>query len=113
MTPEQIPLNPDRQHAIEELRGMIQAKYPTATFAVQAGIEDPHETWLTARVDLDDPDEVLDVVLDRVLTLQLDEGVPVYVLPLRTPERVAALRRELTTQRQTASTIPHNSPPTH
>lgn len=113
MTPEQLPLDPRRQHAVEELRGMISAKYPTATFAVQAGIEDPHETWLTARVDLDDPDEVLDVVLDRVLTLQLEEGVPVYVLPLRTPARVAALRHELAAERHKASTIPHVPPLAH
>jgi hypothetical protein len=86
---------------------MIQAKYPTATFRVTAGIEDPEETWLTARVDLDDPDEVMDVVSERVLELQIEQGVPVYVLPLRTPERIAALRRGLAEQRQKAPGIPH------
>jgi hypothetical protein len=111
MTSERPPLDPRRQQALAELRGLIAAKYPTATFGVSTGSEDPQETWLTARVDLDDPDEVLEVVRDRVLEYQLDEGLPVYVLPLRTPERAAALRRELAQRRPKASAIPHIAPP--
>ena len=106
MNKEQIQEDPRRQHAIDELKGLIQAKYPTATFAVGRGIEDPEETWLTARVDLDDPDEVMDVVLDRVLELQLDEDLPVYVLPLRTPGRVAQVLTQQRLQRRTATHIP-------
>jgi hypothetical protein len=44
-------------------------------------------------VDVDDADAVLDIVIDRVMELQIEEGLPVHVIPLRTPERVAALRR--------------------
>jgi hypothetical protein len=110
MMQEHAPLDRRHQRAIDELRGMIHAKYPTATFGVHPGIEDPEETWLIARVDLDEPDEVIDLVRDRVLELQLDEGVPVYVLPLRTPERIAALRRGLAQQRQKASAIPYIAP---
>jgi hypothetical protein len=30
--------------------------------------------------------------MDRMLELQLDEGLPIYLIPLRTPARIAALR---------------------
>ena len=41
-----------------------------------------------AIVDVEDPDAVLDVVLERVLELRVEAGVPVHVIPLRPPERV-------------------------
>jgi hypothetical protein len=50
---------------------------------------------LTTIVDLDDPDEVLDLVINRMMELQVEDKLPVYVIPVRTPERVAALRRAL------------------
>src|SRR5512144_1167148 len=77
--------------ALAELRRLIAARYPDARFSVAAGPEDPQEVHLVATVDLDDPDEVLDVVLERMLQFQLDEGLPVYVGPRRTPQRRAAL----------------------
>jgi hypothetical protein len=56
-------------------------------------------THLTAMVDVDDPDEVVDLVIDRMLDLTIDEGVPVYVPSVRTPERIAKLRQEERTRR--------------
>jgi hypothetical protein len=47
---------------------------------------------LLARVDVDDTEDVANVVMDRMIEMQVDEGLPVYVIPLRTPERLAALR---------------------
>jgi hypothetical protein len=41
----------------------------------------------------------VDLVIDRMLELTIDEGVPVYVIPIRTPERIAKLRQEERTQR--------------
>ncbi len=38
--------------------------------------------------------EVVDLVIDRMLELQLAHGIPVYLIPIRTPERVAALQRQ-------------------
>ena len=87
-------LDPRRQQAVTELRGMIARQYPTASFDVGPSEEDSQVTHLTATVDLDDPDEVADLVMERMLTLQLDEGIPVYVIPIRTPERVAKLRQD-------------------
>src|SRR5215475_14038507 len=99
MSPERIHINPKQKAALTELKGMIQHRYPSASFAVRRGIEDAKELWLTTRVDTEDPDAVMDLVIERLLEFQLDEGLPVHVLPLRTPERVAALRRELATQK--------------
>lgn len=75
--------------AVAELQGMIQARYPSATFVVAPG-EDPEGTYITATVDVDDTDDVFDVVVERLLALQVEEGIPVHVLPVRPVERVIA-----------------------
>ena len=77
--------------ALAELRQMITRRYPDAGFAVAPGPEDATETHLIVRVDLDDTDEVLDLIMDRLLYFQVDEGLPVYVSPRRTPARRDAM----------------------
>lgn len=78
------------QDALAELRGMITAGFPDATFEIEDG-EDPEGVYLIATVDVDDRQEVIDLFIDRLVTMQVDEALPVYVLPVRTPERNAAL----------------------
>jgi hypothetical protein len=82
--------------AVAELEALIKDHYPTATFSVGPAADEPGAVHIIATVDLDDPDEVADLVMDRMLTLQIDEGLPVHVIPIRTPERRAAMlaRRE-------------------
>ena len=84
-------LDPRRKQAVAELTDIIRQRYPTATFAVGPGEDDPSVTHLTATVDVADPDIVSDLTIERELALQLDEGIPVFVIPLRTPERIAEL----------------------
>ena len=84
--------DPRVQAAIAEMHGLIGARYPDATFDVGVG-DDPAGVWLTVSVDVDDPDEVVDLIIGRLLELQIDEGVPLYVFPIRTPERIAAMLR--------------------
>ena len=79
---------PRVQQALEELRTTIAARYPTATFEVARDLEEPENVDLVTTVDLDDPDEVLDLVIERLMELQVDERIPVHVIPIRTPERV-------------------------
>jgi hypothetical protein len=55
------------------------------------GPEDPQEVHLVATIDLEDTDEVLDVVMERMLQFPLDEGLPVYVSPRRTSRRRAVV----------------------
>ena len=84
------PQDPRMRRAVSELEVLIRECFPSATFVVSHG-EDPDGIYLDAIVDLDDPDPVMDVVVERLLTLQVDEGLPVHVVPLRTPERNAKL----------------------
>lgn len=82
------------QSALAELQEMIQLHYPQATFVAAEG-DDPDGVYLTATVDLDDPDEVMDVIVDRLLEIEIDEGLPIYVIPSRTRDRTAEHLRAL------------------
>ena len=86
-----IDLNEPRlRDAIAELQSLISQHYPGTTFSVDRG-DEGEGVLIFATVDVDDPDEVVDLVIDRVLDLQLEEGLPVHVIPVRTPERQAAM----------------------
>ena len=76
------------QAAIVELQTLIQQHYPTATFQETFG-EDPEGVYLMATVDVEDTDDVIDVYIERLLALQIDEGLPVYVVPVRPLDRVS------------------------
>ncbi len=80
------------RNALDELCGIILQHYPEATFHVSRAEDDPEIIHLTATADVEDTDEVVDVVIDRMLELHIDEGLPVYVIPVRPLERVRALR---------------------
>jgi hypothetical protein len=69
---------------IAELRTKVAQRYPEATFEVFEG-EDPNGTYLRAIVDVEDTDEVVDLVVDRMLDLQVEEGLPLYFLASRPP----------------------------
>ena len=99
MTTEQLPgVDTRAQAALTELQELIRLHFPTATFAVSRGEDDAENIHLITTVDVEDPDDVLDVVIDRVLALQVEEGIPVHVIPIRTPER--ALQAVQAQQRQ-------------
>lgn len=83
-------LEPRTQEAIEQLKATISKVYPSASFAVARDPEEPENIHLVTTVDLDDPDEVLDLVIDRLLDLQVVERIPVHVIPVRTPDRILA-----------------------
>ena len=87
------PESPRVQAAISELQDLIRHHYPTATFSVDRG-EDPEGIYVTATVDVADTDEVVDLYIDRLVTLQIEEGLPIHVVPVRPLERVVAQLRE-------------------
>jgi hypothetical protein len=94
MRPERhVPRTPRMEEALRELQGLITARFPQATFVVEEGF-DPEGIYLVTTVDITDTDEVIAVVGDRLVELQVDEGLPVYVTPLRPIERVIAQLRE-------------------
>ena len=89
----QIRLTPHMQEAIDELKRLITARFPQATFVVEEGF-DPEGVYLVTTVDIADTDDVIAVVGDRLVEMQVEEGLPVYVTPLRPLERVVAELRK-------------------
>ena len=91
MSVESTPqFDPPTQVALDDLQGMIRRRYPTATFVIAQG-EDPDGVYLKAIVDVADVDEVVDhVLLDRLFQFQVEQGLPIYVIPLKPIERVLA-----------------------
>jgi hypothetical protein len=88
MTTERYEVtHPRMQQAVAELEGLILARYPDAAFEVSVG-EDPEGVYLAVTVDLDDGTPVLETVRERLLHYQVDEQLPVFVVPLRPVERV-------------------------
>jgi hypothetical protein len=88
------------RQAIHELQRTITARYPSTTFEVVPASDDPGSIHVVATANVDDPDEVGDLVLDRVVSLIADKGIYVHVIPVRTPERIAAARKAEERSRQ-------------
>jgi hypothetical protein len=78
------------QAAIDDLSAIIRRRYPLATFTIEGDPEGSDEIFLVATVALEDLDEVTDLVIDRVLDLQLEQELPIHVLPVRPIERILA-----------------------
>lgn len=85
--------DPGMQSAIAELQGLIRAHYPSTTFTVGV-TEDPDGVYIRAVVDVDDTDQVTETFIDRLIGMQVERGLPIYVVPVRTPERRIALREQ-------------------
>lgn len=78
--------HPDIQAAVAELQGIIRNRYPDAHFDVGIG-EEPLGVYITATVDVEDTDEVRDLYTDRIVELQVEERLPVYVITVRPSHR--------------------------
>ncbi|MBV9281181.1 MAG: hypothetical protein JOZ41_13955 [Chloroflexi bacterium] len=87
------------------LKETITRTYPQATFAISRLEGEDEGIYLTATVDVDDADAVLDLVIDRLLQLQIEEGLPIYVVPIRPLARVLADMES--TRRGRAQALPH------
>jgi hypothetical protein len=72
---------------------LVRSRYPEATFSVCHGTDDPEAVHIYETVDVEDTEPVVDLVIERELELLAEEGLPVHVIPLRTPERNAAVLR--------------------
>ena len=88
-----IRLSSRMEAAVQELQGMITARFPQATFLVEEG-GDPEGIYLVTTLDIADTDEVIDLVGDRLVALQVEESLPLYVTPLRPIARVIAELRK-------------------
>jgi hypothetical protein len=78
------------KEAAEELKAKIRVKYPDAQFRL-ARTHDDHDAWnLWTYVDIEDPDEVNALTLDREREMLIEEHIPLYVVPTRSRTAVAA-----------------------
>jgi hypothetical protein len=77
-----IPIDAKMQEAIAEMKHLILQHFPEATFDIGPG-EDPVGMYLTATVDREDLWDLIDLCSDRLVDLQVDEGIPLYVIPSR------------------------------
>ena len=106
MSREQSRLFDQRtQGAIEEWQQTISERYPVAQFEVSRAADDPNIVHLITTVDVDDPDEVGDLVIDRVTELVAEERIPIHVIPVRTPERIRATLQERRSRQRPARSI--------
>ena len=85
-----VEIGPRVQEALAELKELISSRFPDASFDVERG-EDPEGVYLQAMMDIEDRQDVADAFIDRLVTMQVEEGLPVYVLPVRPPERNAEM----------------------
>lgn len=73
-------LEPNIEAALGELENRIRARYPKAVFSPFRGFGDgPLMIYLQAVVGVDDTDEVLDLVIDRLVEMRVEEGIPIDV----------------------------------
>jgi hypothetical protein len=112
MSHEQLRVDDPRiTQALNELADLVRRHHPEATFQVAPAQDDPSIVHLLARVDVEDTEEVAELVMDRMIQMQVDEGLPIYVIPLRTPERIAALREARSRQpRPRGEYVPASAP---
>ncbi len=85
------------KRALAELTSSIRERWPEAQLEVFRG-EDPDGIYLRIIVDIPDPDEVTDAISDRLLQMQVDEGLPIYAIAVRPLARIMEEQhRQLTT----------------
>lgn len=64
--------------AMTELRQRITDHYPDATFTEDFGT-DPAGFYLIVTVDVDDTGDVFEIIADRLLDMQVEQALPIYV----------------------------------
>src|SRR3954447_5782807 len=97
--------DPRIKEAVEELRTLIASRYPVASFDVYES-DDPKGVRLQATVDIEDLDEVMDGLMDALFNIQVERGLPVYVVMEQPLSRVAEQLRARGKRRQHADLPP-------
>lgn len=86
-------LNARMEAAIQDLKATILNHYPGTRFRVEQAGDDPEIVHLIAETDVEDPDEVGDLVVDRVVRLIAEEQIPLHVIPVRGKTTAASATR--------------------
>jgi hypothetical protein len=83
---------PAIRQAVGELETVIRASYPAAEFSVAEG-EDPEGVYLRATIDADDLTAVLDLIADPLYRYQVEQELPIFVVPRRPLQRALRERQ--------------------
>jgi uncharacterized protein (DUF433 family) len=70
------------KRAADQLKAMILKRYPDAMFTLTPDVNSRESFLLNVAVDVEDTDEVMDLVVDRVVDFSV-QGVPIHVHPER------------------------------
>ncbi|HWV34825.1 MAG TPA: hypothetical protein VNZ55_04280 [Thermomicrobiales bacterium] len=101
MTFEQMLTLPKMQASIEEIQSLIRTHDPSATFEILESPE-PEGVYMRAIVDADERWPVVDSFIDRLAEIQVDDELPLYVVVVRTPERMKAAFQRIAAERRDA-----------
>lgn len=75
--------------ALVDLTALIAPAYPAAVFEV-FWRDDPDGARLRVTVDIQDADDVIDLIRDKLLDIQIQQYLPVYVIPVQPLTRALA-----------------------
>jgi len=70
------------KEAAEELKATILAKYPDAQFNLTRAPDDPHLWLLWTFADVDDPEEVSWLVVERAVDMLAEDHIPIQVVSM-------------------------------
>src|SRR5438128_1628358 len=87
-------LNNKIKRAITDMQRLISRVYPDTTYTVSYQ-DDPEGVQMIATVDTEDLDGVIDCFIDRLLKIQVDEGLPLYIIPVRPARQIVEKPRSL------------------
>lgn len=109
MTPEHEPrLSVKMKSAVGELEELIRGRYPKASFRVVQSPDEGRAIHLVTTVALEDLDQVMDVVVDRMMELQIEDKLPLQVVPVRPRQLTEKLIREQRLQPHRATDLPED-----
>jgi hypothetical protein len=75
-------MDPRLSEASTELETLIRKAYPDASFS-RLWLDDPEGMHLRVVAGANDPEDVFNLVCDRLLHFQIEEELPLYLVPLR------------------------------
>lgn len=70
------------REAAEELKSTIRATYPDAQFNLTRAPDDPRLWLLWTFADVDDPEEVSGLVIDRVVDMLAEDHIPIQIVSM-------------------------------
>ena len=80
---DQLGLDSRTHEAVSELKAVISSRYPDARFELTRASDDPTNYNLVVTVENVDPDDVGDLVIERVVEMRVEESIPIHIMPIQ------------------------------